>query len=106
VQDEAMSRGFQNGDFWEMAKQECSIGAVGEEERVFLLGIGRGGQHGVVAVRMEAKHHLAAWRSFDSQSLRFLSFFLPLRLPVSSKLKKSQGDSFLLAPRQKNTFNP
>jgi len=26
-----------------------------------LLGIGRGGQHGVVAVRMEAKHNLAAW---------------------------------------------
>jgi len=98
VQDEAMSRSFQNGDFWEMAKQECSIGAVGEEERVFLLGIGRGGQHGVVAVRVEAKHHLAAWRSFDPQSLWFLSFFLSLRLPVSTISKKPQGDSCFARP--------
>ena len=35
-----------------------------------MLGIGRGGQHGVVAVRVEAKHHLAARRSFHSQPLR------------------------------------
>ena len=34
-----------------------------------MLGIGRGGQHGVVAVGVEAKHDLAAWWSFDSQSL-------------------------------------
>ena len=43
---------------------------VGEEEHGFLLGIGRGGQPGVVAVRVAAKHHPAARWSFHSQPLR------------------------------------
>jgi hypothetical protein len=45
-----------NFDFvaW-FSKPECSFGAVGEKEHGFSLGIGRGGQHGVVAVRVEAK---------------------------------------------------
>ena len=35
-----------------------------------MFGIGRGGQHGVVAVRVEAKDHLGAGWFFEAQPLR------------------------------------
>jgi hypothetical protein len=49
---------------------QFSAWAIGEEEHGFLLGIGRRGQHRVMAVRVETEHHLGARWFFDSQPLR------------------------------------
>ena len=46
------------------------MGAVGEEEHGFLLGIGWGREHGVMSGGMETKQDLAARRSFHAQALR------------------------------------
>ena len=44
-----MSRSFQNRNVLELAKQECSLGPIGEEQHGFLLGIGHRRQDGVLA---------------------------------------------------------
>ena len=46
------------------------MGAIGEEQCGFLLGVGWGGQHGVMADGVEAKHHFGAGWFFDTQALR------------------------------------
>jgi hypothetical protein len=65
-----VSRSFQNRNFLQLAKRECSFGAIGEEEPGFLLGVGLGGPPGVVAVRVAAKHPPAARESFHSPPRR------------------------------------
>ena len=45
------------------------MGTIGKEERGFLLGIGSGGQHGMVAAGMEAKDDFGGGRFFDAQAL-------------------------------------
>jgi len=35
-----------------------------------MFGIGWGGQHGVMAARVEAKQHFGLWRFFDAEALR------------------------------------
>ena len=43
---------------------------IGEEQCWFLLGVGWGGQHGVMAIGVEAKHHFGGRWFFDTQALR------------------------------------
>ena len=43
---------------------------IGEKEGGFCCGIRRGGQHGVMAAGMEAKHDFGAGRFFEAQALR------------------------------------
>lgn len=46
------------------------MGAIGEEERGFLLWVGRGGQHGVLAGGVEAEDGFGAGWFFNPQPLR------------------------------------
>ena len=60
---------FKTGMFCSFQNKTVSVRAVGEEDCGFLLRIWGGGQHGVVAGGMEAKHDFGLGRFLDAQSL-------------------------------------
>ena len=53
-----------------LAKQDKSIGAVGEEEDRLWFGFWGGGPHGVMAGGMAAEHDFGAGRLFDAEAVR------------------------------------